>query len=43
MGCVNHGFARGLVRRFQGRKRTWRRNIYMRLAEGRRQIFLAKK
>jgi hypothetical protein len=39
---VNHGFARGLVRRFLGSEGTRRKNIYMRLAKGKRQIFLAK-
>jgi hypothetical protein len=36
---VNHGFARGLVRRFQGSKGMRRRNIYMRLVEGGKLIF----
>jgi hypothetical protein len=42
MRRVNHDFARGLVRRFQGSKRTKRRNIYMRPTKGKRQTFWRK-
>jgi hypothetical protein len=41
MSCVNHGSARGLVRRFQGNEGTGRKNIYMMLAEVKRGHFLA--
>jgi hypothetical protein len=33
MSCVNHGFAKGLVKRFQGSERMRRRGIYMMLAK----------
>jgi hypothetical protein len=33
MSYVNHGSARGLVRRFQGSEGTKKRKIYMMMAE----------
>jgi hypothetical protein len=39
MSCVNHNYAKGLVRRFQGSEGTRRGEIYMMLAEVRRTIF----
>jgi hypothetical protein len=35
----NHSSVRGLVKRFQGSERTKKIKIYMRLVEGKRQIF----
>ncbi len=43
MNYVNHDFARGLVRRFQGNERMKRREIYMMLAKVKRANFLARR
>jgi hypothetical protein len=43
MNYVNHDFARGLVRRFQGNERMKRREIYMMLVKVKRANFLARR
>jgi hypothetical protein len=39
MSCVNHGYVRGLMRRFQGSEGMGRREIFMMLAEVKRSTF----
>jgi hypothetical protein len=43
MSGVNHGFARGLVRRFQGSEGMRKREIYMMLVKLKKADFLVKR